>query len=127
MYILFGILFHYGLSQDVDYNSGLYCVSLCDTARPCCLSILYNNLHLLIPYWASLVAQGLKRLPGMRETRVRSLGREDPLKKENGNPLQYSCLENPMEGRYSPWSRREPDTTERLHFHFQSHTNSLLP
>ena len=27
-------------------------------------------------------AQRLKRLPGMRETRVRSLGREDPLEKE---------------------------------------------
>ena len=26
------------------------------------------------------------------------LGREDPLEKENGNSLQYSCLENPMEG-----------------------------
>ena len=32
--------------------------------------------------WASLVAQRLKRLPPMRETRVRSLGREDPLEKE---------------------------------------------
>ena len=31
---------------------------------------------------ASLVAQRLKRLPGMLETRVRSLGREDPLEKE---------------------------------------------
>ena len=31
---------------------------------------------------ASLVAQRLKRLPPMRETRVRSLGREDPLEKE---------------------------------------------
>ena len=31
---------------------------------------------------ASLVAQRLKRLPGMQETRVRSLGREDPLEKE---------------------------------------------
>ena len=28
------------------------------------------------------VAQRLKRLPGMLETRVRSLGREDPLEKE---------------------------------------------
>ena len=44
------------------------------------------------------MAQRLKRLPGMQETRVRSLGREDPLEKENGTPLQYSCLENPMEG-----------------------------
>ena len=28
------------------------------------------------------MAQQLKRLPGMQETRVRSLGREDPLEKE---------------------------------------------
>ena len=33
-------------------------------------------------YWASLVAQRLKRLPPMQETWVRSLGREDPLEKE---------------------------------------------
>ena len=31
---------------------------------------------------ASLVAQRLKRLPGMQETRVQSLGWEDPLEKE---------------------------------------------
>ena len=36
----------------------------------------------------------------------------------HGNPLQYSCLENPhgqriLEG-YSPWGRKELDTTERL-------------
>ena len=40
----------------------------------------------------------------------------------NGNPLQYSCLENPMDGGacagYCPWGRKESDTTERLHFHF---------
>ena len=27
---------------------------------------------------------------------IPSLGREDPLR-EHGNPLQYSCLENPMD------------------------------
>ena len=32
--------------------------------------------------WDSLVAQMVKQLPAMRETRVRSLGREDPLEKE---------------------------------------------
>ena len=31
----------------------------------------------------------------------------------HGNPLQYSCLENPH-GFYSPWLHRESDTTERL-------------
>ena len=34
------------------------------------------------PMGASLVAQRLKRLPPMQETRVRSLGGEDPLEKE---------------------------------------------
>ena len=51
---------------------------------------------MLIVRGASPVAQRLKYLPGMRETQVRSLGQEDP--QGNGNPLQYSCLENPMEG-----------------------------
>ena len=32
--------------------------------------------------WASLVAQTVKRLSTMRETRVRALGWEDPLEKE---------------------------------------------
>ena len=31
----------------------------------------------------------------------------------NGNPLQYSCLENPMDGgAWCPWGRKESDTTE---------------
>ena len=32
----------------------------------------------------------------IQETQVRSLGQEDP-RGRNGNPLQYSCLENPMD------------------------------
>ena len=36
----------------------------------------------------------------------------------NGNPLQYSCLENPPGQRslagYSPWGCKESDTTEQL-------------
>ena len=51
------------------------------------------------PHWASLVAQMVKCLlyPAMWETRVQSLSREDPLEKGNGNPLQYSSLENSMD------------------------------
>ena len=31
----------------------------------------------------------------------------------NGNPLQYSCLENPMDGEaYSPWDCKESDATK---------------
>ena len=54
-----------------------------------------HSIHLL--HQASLVAQTVKRLPIMRETQVQSLSREDPLVEGNGNPLQYSCLENPMD------------------------------
>ena len=45
---------------------------------------------------ASLVAQLVKNPPAMQETRIQSLGWEDPLEKGNGYPLQYSCLENSM-------------------------------
>ena len=45
---------------------------------------------------ASQVAQMAKCLPAMWETWVQSLGWEDP-GEGNGNPLQYSCLGNPMD------------------------------
>ena len=33
----------------------------------------------------------------------------------NGNPLQYSRLENPMDGgAWCPWGRKKLDKTERL-------------
>ena len=44
-----------------------------------------SSLHHLSVLWASLVAQMIKRLPAMWETKgtgVRSLGQEDPLEKE---------------------------------------------
>ena len=41
--VLFHILFHYGLSQDIEYSS------MCNTVGTSCLSILYMSLHLLIP------------------------------------------------------------------------------
>ena len=53
----------------------------------------------------------VKSPPAMWETWVQSLGWEDP-PEENGNPLQYSGLENSMD--YCPWGRKEADTTEQL-------------
>ena len=47
---------------------------------------------------ASLVAQRVQCLPPVRETWVRSLGKEDSLEKDMATPLQYSCLENLMDG-----------------------------
>ena len=69
---------------------------------------------------ASLVAQRIKHLPAMRETQVRSLGREDPLEEEmaaHSNALAWKIpwTEKPGAG-YCPWGRKELDTTERLHF-----------
>ena len=59
---------------------------------------------------ASLVVQMVKNPPAMWETWVQPLGWEDPPGGGHGNPLQYSCLENPhglrsLEG-YSPWGSR---------------------
>ena len=54
---------------------------------------------------------------GDTEDRVRSLGPEDPLEEGNGNPLQYSCLKNPM-NKGTRWAMvREVavwDTTEAI-------------
>ena len=67
---------------------------------------------------ASLVAWTVKNPPAMWETWVRSLGWEDSPGGGHGNPLQYSCLENPHGQRclaaYSPWGHKESDTTEQL-------------
>ena len=70
----------------------------------------------------SLVAQTVKRLPTKRVTRVRSLGGEDPLEKEIAT--HSSILPGKSHGRrsvvsYSPQGRKELDTSEQLHFHFQ--------
>ena len=45
---------------------------------------------------ASLIVQSVKNLSAMLETQVRFLGWEDSPGEGNGNPLQYSCLENAM-------------------------------
>ena len=61
----------------------------------------------------------VKRMPAMWETRVRSLGWEDLLEKEmQPTPV---LLPGESQGRrsligYSPWGRKESDTTEQLHF-----------
>ena len=39
----------------------------------------------------------MKNPPAVQETWARSLGWEDPLEKEIGNPLLYSYLGNPMD------------------------------
>ena len=65
------------------------------------------------------MGQRVKHLPAMQETWVRSLGQEDPLEKEMAT--HSVLLPGKSHGQrslvdYSPWDRKESDTTERLHF-----------
>ena len=50
-------------------------------------------------------------MPEIQKTQVQSLSWEDPLEEENGNPLQYSYLENSRDERnlvgYSPQGCKE--------------------
>ena len=46
---------------------------------------------------AFLVAQVVRNLPAMQETWVQSLGQEDHPGEGNGDLLQYSCLQNPVD------------------------------
>ena len=39
----------------------------------------------------------IKNPPAVQDTQVRSLSQEDPLEKGMTTPLQYSCLENPVD------------------------------
>ena len=66
-------------------------------------------------YPSSLVAQMVRRLPAMRETGVQFQGQEDPLEKEMATHSVF--LPGESHGRrslvgYSPWGRKESDTTE---------------
>ena len=47
------------------------------------------------------MAETVKNLPAIQETQVRSLHWEKSPGEENGHPLQYFCLENPMDR--GPW------------------------
>ena len=77
---------------------------------------------------ASLVAQRVKRLPAIRETRVQALGWEDPLEKEmatHSSTLSWKIPWTEEPGRlqstgWSPHGVAESDATVWLHCHFLS-------
>ena len=59
----------------------------------------------------------------MQETWVQSLGWEDPLEEEmatHSSILAWEIHGGRSLVGYSPWGRKELDSTERLHFHFHS-------
>ena len=67
----------------------------------------------------------VKNLPPMQEIWVQSLGWEDPHGGGNGNPLQYSCLENPID-RGAWWATVHGVTKSQTRLSdFHSLTHSL--
>ena len=93
--------------------------------------ITLSSVEVLMFYFQlSLMAQRLKHLPGMRETWLRSLVQEDPLKKEMATHSSTLAWNECQGGRslvgYSPWGRKESDRTEQLYFHFPEYHYLLL-
>ena len=83
----------------------------------CCFTNNHSSLALtflpprqILLKYPTLVAQTIKRLPIMRETRVQSLGREDPLEKEmatHSSTLAWRIPWTEKPGRLqSMWSQR---------------------
>ena len=104
-----------GLSQCPGFGCSVSCIELGLVIYFTC----GNNIHVI--YKEPLVAQTVKSLPAVWETRVQSLCQEIPWRRKwQPTPV---FLPGESHGQrnlagYSPWGRKESDTTERLHFHF---------
>ena len=76
--------------------------------------------------WASLAARTIKNLPATQDPgSIPGSGRSPG--EVHGNPLQYSCLENPTHrgaGGLWPMGSQESDTTEQLALSLSQHTIS---
>ena len=76
----------------------------------------YKHLEILMGFPGSSVVKNLLASVGDAKDMglIPGLGRSSGI--GNGNPLQYSCLENPHGLRslvgYSPWGHKESDMTE---------------
>ena len=91
----------YENNKPVAPISKLFSCSMEGAPRPACLIFQAQdsrqNFQASITFWASVVAQTLKNLPTMWETWVQSLSLGRSSGERNGNPLQYSCLGNPID------------------------------
>ena len=75
------------------------------------------------------MAQTVKDPPAVQETWVQSLGGEGPLEKEMAAHSSILAGKIPWMRKlvgYSPWGRKESDTTERLSLHFELHVRFLM-
>ena len=60
------------------------------------------------------MAHLVKNLPAMLETWVRSLDWEGPLEKGKATHFSILAWRIPVHGLYSPWGRKELETTKSL-------------
>ena len=63
------------------------------------------------------VTQMVKNLPATQETRIQSLGGDDPLEKEMATLSSFVAWRNHGQRTltgYNPWGHRKLDTTEQL-------------
>ena len=68
----------------------------------CVVNLIYSQVPLFLDFPGGSV---VKKLPAVQKTWVLSLGREDARGEGNGNPLQCSCLEDPVDrGAWGPQS-----------------------
>ena len=81
-----------------------------------CIGQKYNKtLVIKTKIWTFLVTQTVKNLPAMQETRVRSLGWEDPVKEDLATHSSILAWRIPWTeelANYSPWGHKGPDMTE---------------
>ena len=89
----------------------------------------FNLSSLCIIIWTSLVTQMVKHLPRTRRPRFNPcVGKISWRRKWQPTPVLLSgkCHAQRSLVGYSPWGRRESDTTEQLHFHFLLHYNRII-
>ena len=92
-------------------------------------SFVLQIYQALFHFRVFLVAQTVKHLPTMRETRVWSLGREDALKEmaTHSSSLAWKIPWTEDSGRLQSMGSQRVDTTEQLYFiPFQGHFQSIL-
>ena len=113
-----------------DAHKGVLC---CGHKGKCHLQIssfnhYYNSRQTGIE-GASLIAQSVKNLPTMQDTRVWFLGREDPLEKEmvtDSSILAWRIPWTEEPGRLQSTESQELDLTQRLNYHHCQEIGILL-
>ena len=118
----------------IIYNSSIYIYTFLSYSFSwsfclCLNHILLNSAYLQFVL-TSLVAQTVKSLPAMQETRVPSLGREDPLQKKITTHSSILAWEIPWieepDWATSPWGHKESETTQQLKNNKAAHPSQIF-